>query len=175
MSPQCSSICSKGATSHVTIPFTSMFRYCWSYIPLFVKYPSLYIGRLPLKIVDVQAVSRLPLLVDTNYGSRLNCKRTKPDFCRSKEKSDINFVSINVKIKVSRCWKMRTDQPLNASETSRRVEASEHHQLSNPQRNNHNMALLVDKHRPRNLEALNYHPELSERLRALVRILCRCA
>ncbi|KAH7075896.1 P-loop containing nucleoside triphosphate hydrolase protein [Paraphoma chrysanthemicola] len=29
------------------------------------------------------------------------------------------------------------------------------------------MALLVDKHRPRNLEALSYHPELSERLRAL--------
>jgi replication factor C subunit 3/5 len=33
------------------------------------------------------------------------------------------------------------------------------------------MALLVDKHRPRNLEALNYHPELSDRLRALVRCL----
>lgn len=32
------------------------------------------------------------------------------------------------------------------------------------------MALLVDKHRPRNLEALNYHPELSERLRALVSV-----
>jgi hypothetical protein len=32
----------------------------------------------------------------------------------------------------------------------------------------HTMALLVDKHRPRNLDALNYHPELSERLRALV-------
>jgi len=31
------------------------------------------------------------------------------------------------------------------------------------------MALLVDKHRPRNLDALSYHPELSERLRALVR------
>jgi hypothetical protein len=31
------------------------------------------------------------------------------------------------------------------------------------------MALLVDKHRPRNLEALSYHPELSDRLRALVR------
>jgi hypothetical protein len=30
------------------------------------------------------------------------------------------------------------------------------------------MALLVDKHRPRNLEALSYHPELSDRLRALV-------
>lgn len=30
------------------------------------------------------------------------------------------------------------------------------------------MALLVDKHRPRNLDALNYHPELSDRLRALV-------
>jgi len=29
------------------------------------------------------------------------------------------------------------------------------------------MALLVDKHRPRTLDALNYHPELSERLRAL--------
>ncbi|KAF2116705.1 P-loop containing nucleoside triphosphate hydrolase protein [Lophiotrema nucula] len=29
------------------------------------------------------------------------------------------------------------------------------------------MALLVDKHRPRNLEALSYHPELSDRLRAL--------
>src|SRR5690242_587034 len=37
----------------------------------------------------------------------------------------------------------------------------------------HNMALLVDKHRPRNLEALNYHPELSERLRALVRTTAR--
>lgn len=30
------------------------------------------------------------------------------------------------------------------------------------------MALLVDKHRPRNLEALSYHPDLSERLKALV-------
>lgn len=30
------------------------------------------------------------------------------------------------------------------------------------------MALLVDKHRPRNLEALSYHPDLSDRLRALV-------
>ncbi|KAF2745848.1 P-loop containing nucleoside triphosphate hydrolase protein [Sporormia fimetaria CBS 119925] len=29
------------------------------------------------------------------------------------------------------------------------------------------MALLVDKHRPRSLEALSYHPELSDRLRAL--------
>ncbi|KAF2281601.1 P-loop containing nucleoside triphosphate hydrolase protein [Westerdykella ornata] len=29
------------------------------------------------------------------------------------------------------------------------------------------MALLVDKHRPRNLESLSYHPELSDRLRAL--------
>ncbi|KAF1916936.1 P-loop containing nucleoside triphosphate hydrolase protein [Ampelomyces quisqualis] len=29
------------------------------------------------------------------------------------------------------------------------------------------MALLVDKHRPRTLEALSYHPELSDRLRAL--------
>lgn len=34
---------------------------------------------------------------------------------------------------------------------------------------NQTMALLVDKHRPRNLEALSYHPELSDRLRALVR------
>ena len=30
------------------------------------------------------------------------------------------------------------------------------------------MALLVDKHRPRNLEALSYHPDLSDRLKALV-------
>jgi replication factor C subunit 3/5 len=30
------------------------------------------------------------------------------------------------------------------------------------------MALLVDKHRPRSLDALSYHHELSERLRALV-------
>jgi hypothetical protein len=30
------------------------------------------------------------------------------------------------------------------------------------------MALLVDKHRPRSLDALSYHPELSERLRSLV-------
>ncbi|GAB7329930.1 hypothetical protein MBLNU13_g01634t1 [Cladosporium sp. NU13] len=29
------------------------------------------------------------------------------------------------------------------------------------------MALLVDKHRPRSLEALSYHPELSDRLKAL--------
>ncbi|KAF1993352.1 P-loop containing nucleoside triphosphate hydrolase protein [Amniculicola lignicola CBS 123094] len=29
------------------------------------------------------------------------------------------------------------------------------------------MALLVDKHRPRTLESLNYHPELSDRLKAL--------
>jgi hypothetical protein len=31
------------------------------------------------------------------------------------------------------------------------------------------MALLVDKHRPRSLDALSYHPELSDRLRALVK------
>jgi hypothetical protein len=31
------------------------------------------------------------------------------------------------------------------------------------------MALLVDKLRPRNLDALSYHPELSDRLRSLVR------
>jgi hypothetical protein len=30
------------------------------------------------------------------------------------------------------------------------------------------MALLVDKHRPRSLNALSYHPELSDRLQALV-------
>lgn len=30
------------------------------------------------------------------------------------------------------------------------------------------MALLVDKHRPRSLETLSYHNELSDRLRALV-------
>ena len=30
------------------------------------------------------------------------------------------------------------------------------------------MALLVDKHRPRSLDALSYHPELSDRLKALV-------
>lgn len=29
------------------------------------------------------------------------------------------------------------------------------------------MALLVDKHRPRTLDTLSYHPELSERLRSL--------
>ena len=33
------------------------------------------------------------------------------------------------------------------------------------------MALLVDKHRPRSLEALSYHADLSERLRSLVRSL----
>jgi len=38
-----------------------------------------------------------------------------------------------------------------------------------PHTNTLTMALLVDKHRPRNLEALSYHPELSDRLRALVR------
>ena len=31
------------------------------------------------------------------------------------------------------------------------------------------MALLVDKYRPRSLEALTYHENLSERLRSLVR------
>lgn len=31
------------------------------------------------------------------------------------------------------------------------------------------MALLVDKHRPRSLETLTYHPDLSDRLRSLVR------
>lgn len=31
------------------------------------------------------------------------------------------------------------------------------------------MALLVDKLRPRTLDALSYHPELSDRLRSLVR------
>ena len=30
------------------------------------------------------------------------------------------------------------------------------------------MALLVDKLRPRTLDALTYHPELSDRLRSLV-------
>lgn len=30
------------------------------------------------------------------------------------------------------------------------------------------MALLVDKHRPRSLDALTYHKDLSERLRSLV-------
>lgn len=30
------------------------------------------------------------------------------------------------------------------------------------------MALLVDKHRPKNLEALDYHDDLSARLKALV-------
>lgn len=30
------------------------------------------------------------------------------------------------------------------------------------------MALLVDKHRPRTLDALTYHQDLSDRLRALV-------
>jgi hypothetical protein len=32
------------------------------------------------------------------------------------------------------------------------------------------MALLVDKHRPRSLDALSYHPELSDRLKALVKL-----
>lgn len=31
------------------------------------------------------------------------------------------------------------------------------------------MALIVDKHRPRSLDALTYHSELSDRLRSLVR------
>jgi hypothetical protein len=31
------------------------------------------------------------------------------------------------------------------------------------------MALLVDKLRPRTLDALTYHPDLSDRLRSLVR------
>ena len=30
------------------------------------------------------------------------------------------------------------------------------------------MALIVDKHRPKSLDALTYHEELSERLRSLV-------
>jgi replication factor C subunit 3/5 len=30
------------------------------------------------------------------------------------------------------------------------------------------MALIVDKHRPRSLETLTYHNELSDRLRSLV-------
>jgi hypothetical protein len=34
--------------------------------------------------------------------------------------------------------------------------------------NTSTMALLVDKHRPRSLDALSYHPELSDRLKALV-------
>lgn len=32
------------------------------------------------------------------------------------------------------------------------------------------MALIVDKHRPRTLEALTYHSDLSDRLRALVSV-----
>jgi replication factor C subunit 3/5 len=32
------------------------------------------------------------------------------------------------------------------------------------------MALLVDKHRPRTLGELTYHPELTQRLSALVRL-----
>jgi hypothetical protein len=35
--------------------------------------------------------------------------------------------------------------------------------------NHDNMALLVDKHRPRSLDDLTYHHDLSERLRSLVR------
>lgn len=35
------------------------------------------------------------------------------------------------------------------------------------------MALLVDKHRPRSLDALSYHPELSDRLKALVMLPAR--
>ena len=31
------------------------------------------------------------------------------------------------------------------------------------------MALIVDKHRPRTLDTLTYHEELSDRLRSLVR------
>lgn len=34
------------------------------------------------------------------------------------------------------------------------------------------MALLVDKLRPRSLDALTYHQDLSDRLSALVRMLC---
>ena len=30
------------------------------------------------------------------------------------------------------------------------------------------MALIVDKHRPKSLDTLTYHPELSDRLRSLV-------
>ena len=35
------------------------------------------------------------------------------------------------------------------------------------------MALIVDKHRPRTLDALTYHEELSERLRSLASSLQR--
>lgn len=35
-------------------------------------------------------------------------------------------------------------------------------------RENETMALIVDKHRPRSLDTLTYHPELTDRLRALV-------
>lgn len=34
------------------------------------------------------------------------------------------------------------------------------------------MALIVDKHRPRSLDQLTYHPELSERLKSLVSAAC---
>lgn len=37
------------------------------------------------------------------------------------------------------------------------------------------MALIVDKHRPRSLEALTYHTDLSERLKSLVGSFCRSA
>jgi hypothetical protein len=52
----------------------------------------------------------------------------------------------------------------NASPASRR-------QFTTPRKYNSPhfpMALLVDKHRPRSLETLSYHPELSDRLRSLV-------
>jgi len=47
------------------------------------------------------------------------------------------------------------------------VKHSHLHQTRDTSPTSARMALLVDKHRPRTLETLSYHPELSERLRAL--------
>jgi hypothetical protein len=45
---------------------------------------------------------------------------------------------------------------------------SRHHQAKILHLNIADMALLVDKHRPRSLDSLTYHHDLSERLRSLV-------
>ena len=51
---------------------------------------------------------------------------------------------------------------------SKRFPQRQHTRLYYLHQPHHIMALLVDKHRPRSLDQLSYHDDLSERLRSLV-------
>jgi hypothetical protein len=57
---------------------------------------------------------------------------------------------------------------LRDNASSRNSQKAVFAQFSPPDQTASRMALIVDKHRPRSLDALTYHDELSERLRSLV-------